>query len=60
MGKPTRIEIEGVGRINVEYDDFGEITKTESEDGEKIGQRVSAAFERMKRIIKPAGVDLNF
>ena len=60
VGKPIRIEMEGVGSIDVEYDDFGEVAKAESEEGSKIAARVTAAFQKLTTIIKPAGVNLNF
>lgn len=60
VGKPTRIEMEGVGQIDVQYDDFGEITKVESEQGSKISLQVTQAFQRLLNLVKPAGVDLKF
>lgn len=60
VGKPTRIEMEGIGRINVQYDDFGEITKVESEQGSKMALRVTQAFQRLLKLVKPAGVNLEF
>lgn len=60
VGKPTRIEMVGVGEIDVQYDDFGEITKVESEQGSKMALRVTQAFQQLLDLVKPAGVNLNF
>ncbi|MGD9918497.1 MAG: CHAT domain-containing protein, partial [Paenirhodobacter sp.] len=44
-GKPTRIEVEGLGRLLVSYDAAGEITETQAQapDGSEGGSRIAAA-----------------
>jgi len=59
MGKPVKIEIEGLGGINVTYDEYGEIERVSSEDGHKMALQVTQAFQNLLALVKPAGVNLN-
>jgi YD repeat-containing protein len=59
MGKPVVIEMEKVGKINVAYDNYGEIKKVDSEAGHKMALQVTQAFQNLLNIVKPAGVNLN-
>ena len=59
LGKPVEIEMEKVGKINVAYDNYGEIKKVESSDGHKMALQVTQAFQNLLTIVKPAGVNLN-
>jgi hypothetical protein len=59
MGKPYEIAMKGVGKINVKYDNYGEIKKVESSAGHKMALQVTMAFQSLLSIVKPAGVDLN-
>lgn len=58
-GKPVEIKLEGVGTINVAYDNYGEIKKVESKAGHKMALQVTQAFQNLLSIVKPAGVNLN-
>lgn len=58
VGKPIEIEIEKVGKINVAYDNYGEIKKVESSAGHKMAMQVTRAFQNLLGIVKPAGVNL--
>lgn len=59
LGKPVEIEMEKVGKINVAYDNYGEIRKVESSAGHKMALQVTQAFQNLLTIVKPAGVNLN-
>ncbi len=59
LGKPVEIEMEKVGKINVAYDNYGEIKKVESSAGHKMAIQVTQAFQNLLTIVKPAGVNLN-
>lgn len=59
LGKPVEIEMEKIGKINVAYDNYGEIKKVESSAGHKMALQVTQAFQNLLQIVKPAGVNLN-
>lgn len=59
LGKPVEITMERVGKINVAYDNYGEIKKVESKAGHKMALQVTQAFQSLLSIVKPAGVNLN-
>lgn len=59
LGKPVEIEMEQIGKINVAYDNYGEIKKVESSAGHKMALQVTQAFQNLLSIVKPAGVNLN-
>ena len=59
MGKPVEIMMEKVGKINVQYDNYGEIKRVESKAGSKMALQVTQAFQNLLTIVKPAGVNLN-
>jgi YD repeat-containing protein len=59
LGKPVEIVMEKVGKINVAYDNYGEIKKVESKSGHKMALQVTQAFQSLLSIVKPAGVNLN-
>ena len=58
-GKPIVIELEGVGKINVTYDKYGDIESVKSDDGHEIALQVTQAFQSLLSLVKPAGVNLN-
>jgi YD repeat-containing protein len=59
LGKPIEIAMSKVGKINVAYDNYGEIKKVESKSGHKMALQVTQAFQSLLSIVKPAGVNLN-
>lgn len=59
QGKPVEIAMDKVGKINVQYDNYGEILKVESKAGHKMALQVTQAFQSLLSIVKPAGVNLN-
>jgi YD repeat-containing protein len=59
LGKPVEIAMGEVGKINVAYDNYGEIKKVESKSGHKMALQVTQAFQSLLSIVKPAGVNLN-
>lgn len=59
LGKPVEIAMSKVGKINVAYDNYGEIKKVESKSGHKMALQVTQAFQSLLSIVKPAGVNLN-
>ena len=59
LGKPVEIDMQKVGKINVSYDNYGEIKKVESKQGHKMALQVTQAFQNLLAIVKPAGVNLS-
>ena len=60
QGKPIEIAMGGVGKINVEYDNYGEIKNVKrSKQGHRMALKVTQAFRALLDIVKPAGVNLN-
>lgn len=59
MGKPVEIAMQGVGKINVSYDNYGEIESVQSDSGTQMAMKVTRAFQSLLSIVKPAGVNLN-
>ncbi|HLE11245.1 MAG TPA: DUF6531 domain-containing protein [Bacteriovoracaceae bacterium] len=59
LGKPVEISMDNVGKINVVYDNYGEIKKVEPQSGHKMALEVTQAFQSLLSIVKPAGVNLN-
>jgi YD repeat-containing protein len=59
LGKPVEIAILKVGKINVSYDNYGEIKKVHSKSGHRMALQVTQAFQNLLSIVKPAGVNLN-
>jgi len=59
LGKPVEIAMGKIGKINVAYDNYGEIKKVESKAGHKMALQVTQAFQSLLSIVKPAGVNLN-
>lgn len=58
MGKPIEIGLEGVGKINVVYDNNGDIKKVDSAKGPEMAMQVTESFQNLLAIVKPAGVSL--
>lgn len=59
LGKPVEIAMNKIGKINVAYDNYGEIKKVESKSGHKMALQVTQAFQSLLSIVKPAGVSLS-
>ena len=59
LGKPIVIKMKNVGKIEVEYDNYGEIKQVKSAAGHKMALQVTQAFQSLLAIVKPAGVNLN-
>lgn len=57
LGKPTKIILEGVGSLDVAYDEAGEIDKVSSSDGPVAAQRVTRAFQTILPMTKESGLD---
>ena len=58
--KPVEITDPSMGTITVSYTNSGEIKKVESTAGRKVALQVTAAFQNLLDIIRPAGVNLSF
>lgn len=56
--KPIRIEIEGVGRLDVSYTADGEIEKIDSPEGHEVSLAITQAFQDLLTLVKPAGVSI--
>lgn len=57
-GKPTHITLVGVGQIDVEYDDAGEITKVNSQKGMVMALQVTQIFQNLLSVVSVAGAKL--
>ena len=57
--KPVKITLEGVGAIEVKYNQYGEISKVESPDGRGMALKVTSLFQELLSLIKPPNVNLN-
>ena len=55
--KPIKISMVGKGKINVEYDQQGEITKVDSKQGAKMAIEVIQAFDALLKLVKVAGAN---
>ncbi|MEC7182101.1 MAG: hypothetical protein VXW15_05265, partial [Bdellovibrionota bacterium] len=58
IGKPIEIAMSKVGKINVTYDNYGNIKRVQSSAGSRIAAQVTSAFQALLGIIRPAGVTL--
>jgi YD repeat-containing protein len=59
LGKPIKIVLESVGTLNVEYDDYGEITTVNSDEGHKMALKITMMFQNLLSLTKPSGVNFN-
>ena len=61
MDKPVRIEVLGLGALNVLYDEYGEVDKVEAEgSSHSLALKVTSSFTKMLDIVKPANIDFSF
>ncbi|MGE4234473.1 MAG: DUF6531 domain-containing protein [Bacteriovoracia bacterium] len=58
--RPVEIKDPSLGKINVSYKNSGEILKVQSSGGRNVASSVTAAFQNLLDIIRPAGVTLSF
>ncbi len=58
--KPVEISDPSLGTLTVSYNNSGEIKEVNSPAGRKIAAQVTASFQGLLDIIKPAGVTLAF
>jgi len=60
-GKPTRIEVADVGRMDITYDDQGEISSVDTAEGagHEVAISLTRIFQKLLNIVKPAGIELN-
>lgn len=58
--KPVEIRVLKVGAISVTYDKDNNIESVHSNGGSKIALLVTAQFQKLLAIVKPAGVNLGF
>jgi YD repeat-containing protein len=54
-GKPTEITLVGTGKITVDYDDKGEISKVDSKQGAKMALLVTQTFQNLLSVVQPTG-----
>jgi len=58
--KPVTITDSKLGSIKVKYNDAGEIENVDGSGGKKVAAEVTAAFQDLLDIVRPAGVTLSF
>jgi YD repeat-containing protein len=58
IGKPVQISMSNVGKINVSYDNYGNIKRVKSSSGSQIASQITSTFQSLLGIIRPAGVTL--
>ena len=54
-GRPTEITLVGAGKVNVEYDDKGEISKVNSAQGPKMALQITQIFQAVLSAVSVAG-----
>jgi len=59
-GKPMEITLAGVGKIDVRYDDKGEIRDVSSKQGARMALQVTQAFQNLLSVVRVANVRLSF
>ena len=59
LGKPVEISMQGVGKMNVIYNNVGKVKKVKSDKGAQVANRVTRTFLSLLAVVKPAGVNLN-
>ena len=59
LSRPVEITDPALGSIQVTYGKGGEIQKVDSPAGRKIAMQVTAAFQELLDLIRPAGVSLS-
>lgn len=52
--KPVKISMEGVGSIDVEYDEYGEIRRVNSPEGHQMALKVTQAFQSLLSLVNTA------
>ncbi|CAM5999557.1 unnamed protein product [Sphagnum balticum] len=60
FGKPSVIDREGLGSINVTYTPKGDVAKVTSGAGSNVAIQVASTFSNLLDLIQPAGVNLTF
>ena len=55
-GRPTVIALAGMGKIDVEYDEQGEISKVNSKQGARMALQVTQIFQKLLSVVSVAGV----
>ncbi|MGC4120183.1 MAG: DUF6531 domain-containing protein [Myxococcales bacterium] len=58
--RPTKIEVLGLGSIDVTYTEKGDIKNVESAGGKQAALQVTSIFQQLLDLIRPAGVSLSF
>lgn len=60
QGRPIEIDLAGRGKVNVDYDNYGEIKRVvPSTDDEELPLMISDSFKKVQDIVKPGGVSLS-
>lgn len=59
-GKPVTITLAGVGKIDVSYDDKGEVREAVSKQGAAMAMQVTQVFQSLLSVVKVANVRLSF
>lgn len=59
-GKPTLIEMADIGRLDISYDEYGEVSSvTPGEgNGHEVATMLTDVVQKLLRIVKPAGIDM--
>ena len=52
-GKPSNIEVDGVGAIEITYTGLGEIDKVTSSSGNGVAQNISSIYQKLLQLIQP-------
>jgi YD repeat-containing protein len=60
LSKPIEISDPALGTISVSYSNSGELKEVRSQGGPKVAAQVTASFQSLLDIVKPAGVTLAF
>ena len=59
LDKPVEIAMKGTGKINISYNNNGEIKDINSKSGDKMAKKINSTFRSLLTIVRSAGVTLN-
>jgi hypothetical protein len=58
-GKPVEIVSDGVGKLTIQYDLYGNITNINSGSATSVSLSIAKTLQLLTRLVKPSGVDFN-
>jgi YD repeat-containing protein len=59
MGKPVEIAVANVGKVNLEYDNAGQVKSVNDGKNENVTKKLNIVLENFSNLVQPAGVNLS-